>query len=238
MVSMKQVRKERKKRQRKSNTPPKDTIHRTLLDQRQPTSTCSLANNGRFNPFERPFAREQLVTRKEMMICINARHGCRTPQSLEIYPTHRMPNATRGWRRRSLTRSSNCNDDIQMKQDPAPQLVPGSPDVSLPVRSLYAEWFEEQHVATRATFIVSQGTKTIDRPFECGCCGNRYVSVHKIKANANKMFREHNTTHKEWMRQSSGTSVKVQIDKKTRKPPSSTPPLPNATPMSLGPTQS
>lgn len=33
-------------------------------------------------------------------------------------------------------------------------------------------------------------------------------------------------------------SVKVQIDKKTRKPPSSTPPLPNATPMSLGPTQS
>ena len=125
-----------------------------------------------------------------------------------------------------------------MKQDPAPQLVPGSPDVSLPVRSLYAEWFEEQHVATRATFIVSQGTKTIDRPFECGCCGNRYVSVHKIKAHANKMFREHNTTHKEWMRQSSGTSVKVQIDKKTRKPPSSTPPLPNATPMSLGPTQS
>jgi len=54
-----------------------------------------------------------------------------------------------------FNRSSNCNDDIQMKHDPAPQLVPGSPDVSLPVRSLYAEWFEEQHVATRATFIVS-----------------------------------------------------------------------------------
>ena len=67
--------------------------------------------------------------------------------------------------------------------------------------------------------IVSQGTKTIAKPFECGCCGKRYVSVHKIKAHANKMFREQNTKHKEWMRKSSGPSAKVQTSPQPPPPP-------------------
>ena len=52
--------------------------------------------------------------------------------------------------------------------------------------------------------------KPLKKPFECGCCNKRYVSVHKIKAHANKMFLERDKEHTKWMKNSSGPSTKIK----------------------------
>ena len=58
--------------------------------------------------------------------------------------------------------------------------------------------------------VVTQGKEPLKKPFECGCCNKRYVSVHKIKAHANKMFLERDKEHTKWMKNSSGPSKKIK----------------------------